>query len=279
VRANLAGISAYSYSQKPERFPPPPAKPQAGKFIKWNNVGLTPLNPMAWLRMHNHGWQYGQNFCDRVFTKIQQLAFKSYGTQCGQDQIAYLTKDLTMDPHHQLKNFLRLVQAHSEAQAYYPTPGCLAQTNPTASEVGQIFTDDRKSQIVWNACYDLFKEELVNMNIHRRDDLRNYEELCKKFLLAEQHRKAKLEGKTIQDVHTGKNQKKKASKNCKDNERITSAKPTFSVAIVAKMGTSRSIATKTPTASTTKGDSVPKATAIHTKDSVAKSAIAPESQS
>jgi hypothetical protein len=70
VRANLAGISAYSYSQKPERFPPPPAKPQAGKFIKWNNVGLTPLNTMAWLRMHNHGWQYGQNFCDRVFTKI-----------------------------------------------------------------------------------------------------------------------------------------------------------------------------------------------------------------
>ena len=223
ARASLPGVADYNYNPTPEKFTPPPRKPEAGKFIEWNNFGITALNPMAWLRLHNHGWQYGEQFCNRVFAKIQQLAFKSFGLQCGQDQIAYLTEDLQMDPNHQLKNFLRLVQAHAEAQAYYPTPGSRAQNHATASEVGKVLTDDRKSQIVWNACYELFKDELVNLNVHRRDDLQNYEDLCEKFILAEQHRKAKLEGKTPKTTsQTTGGKSNKNNKNRKENERSSS---------------------------------------------------------
>ena len=93
-----------------------------------------------------------------------------------------------MDPHHPMKNFFQLVQAHSEAQPYYPPIHHDA-------EVGRVFTTQRKIQIVWNACSHLFKQELVNLNLNRVDDFRGDYELCKtKFLLAEQHHVPKTVG-------------------------------------------------------------------------------------
>ena len=207
ARDNVPGVAAYNYQDKPLKFRPPPKQPEAGQFADWDDSGITPLNPMAWLRMHNHGWEYGPQFCNRVFTKVQELAFKSFGTHCGQNQIAYLTEDLQMDPNHRLKNFLRLVEAHSEAQAYYPTTVPVEKQNATTCEVGSIFSADRKARIVWNACYALFKDELVNMNVNRLDDIGGYEELVEKFLLAEQHRQAKLDDKKVSSTNQGKDRR------------------------------------------------------------------------
>ena len=94
-------------------------------------------------------------------------------------QIDYLTEDLTMDANHTLKTFFRLVQAHSEAQPYYPE----LQMD---QEVGSVFSDSRRIQIVWNASNALFHNELVNLNITRMDDFNGDYETCKtKLLLAE----------------------------------------------------------------------------------------------
>ena len=86
-----------------------------------------------------------------------------------------------MDKNHTLKTFFRLVQAHSEAQPYYPP----LQND---QEVGSVFSDSRRIQIVWNAANGIFHDELVNLNITRMDDFNGDYETCKtKFLLAEQH--------------------------------------------------------------------------------------------
>ena len=90
-----------------------------------------------------------------------------------------------MDPTHSLKQFFRLLTAHSEAQPYYPQISM-------DSEVGAPFHDDQKIQIVWNAGFELFKDELTTLGVSRRDDLKGHWDFCtNKFLLAEQHRSGK----------------------------------------------------------------------------------------
>ena len=138
-------VAQYKFVFPPPRFPPPPPKPTKGQFISWSNTGINALSPCAWLRIHNHSWEYGPAFFKSIFAAIQQLTFKTTGIHSGQTQIDYLTEDLMMDPNHSLKVFFRLLQAHSEAQPYYPL-------QPNSPEVGSVFTDDRKIQIVWNAC-------------------------------------------------------------------------------------------------------------------------------
>jgi len=80
------------------------------------------------------------------------------------------------------------LQAHSEAQPYYPTIS-------DDAEVGQIFSEPRKISILWNAAFDTFREELLNMNITRKDDLQLWSKAQAKFLLAEERKKAKKPAK------------------------------------------------------------------------------------
>ena len=190
-RQSLHGIVPYDFLIVPPIFPKPPGKPALGKFAGWNHEGVSVMSPCAWLRAHNHGWEFAERFFDLVFSKVQILAFKSFGSHAGRTQIEYLSEDLKFDPLHTLKAYFRLIQAHSEAQPYYP---------PIAhdSEVGRVFSDTRKIQIVWNSCSEIFHKELVNLNINRVDDFHGDYEMCKtKFLLAEQHF---LPKKTIVDT-------------------------------------------------------------------------------
>ena len=116
-----------------------------------------------------------------VFKKVQELTFKTFGGHAGRIQIDYLTEDLCMDPSHSMKKFFRLLTAHSKAQPYYP---------PVAmdTDVADPFHDDRKIQIVSNAGFKLYKEELTTLSLSRRKDLNGHFVTCKdKFLLAEQH--------------------------------------------------------------------------------------------
>ena len=203
-RSSVPGVATYTIQTKPERFPKPPAKPSKGKFAGWNELGVAVMSPCAWLRLHNHGWEFAEDFFKLCFKQVQLLAFKSYGKHAGRTQIDYLTEDLVMDKNHTLKTFFRLVQAHSEAQPYYP-PLQMDQ------EVGNVFSDSRKVQIVWNAANGIFHDELVNLNITRMDDFNGDYETCKvKLLLAEQHfqtRQAKAKAK--QDPGNGKSGKEK----------------------------------------------------------------------
>ena len=181
----MPGVKEYKFTFPPPPFPKPPSRPSKGKFLRWSVSGINALNANAWLRQHNHGWEYGEKYLELIFTEVQALTFKTFGAHAGRTQLDYLTEDLCMDPSHSLKQFFRLLTAHSEAQPYYPQI-----TND--SEVGSSFHDDRKIQIVWNAGFDLFKDELTTLGISRRDDLKGRFENCtQKFLLAEQHRNAK----------------------------------------------------------------------------------------
>ena len=45
------------------------------------------------------------------------------------------------------------------------------------SEVGAPFHDDCKIQIVWNAGFELFKDELTMIGVSRRDDLKGHFEI------------------------------------------------------------------------------------------------------
>ena len=64
VRAGVAGIRNYDYAFPPPRFPRPPARPSKGKFLQWSATGVNALNANAWLRQHNHGWEFGERYLD-----------------------------------------------------------------------------------------------------------------------------------------------------------------------------------------------------------------------
>ena len=195
VRGPVAGIRDYDFVFPPPAIPRPPMRPSKGKFLNWNVTGVNALNANAWLRQHNHGWEYGERYFNMVIEEVQSLALKQYGKHAGQTQIDYLTEDLKMDPSHSVKQFMRILTCHSEAQPFYPTMSMNA-------EVGSPFNDDRKIQIVWNAGAELFKKQLTTLGISRRDDLKSQFETCKeKFLIAEQHRTAE-EAKTVKPAKT-----------------------------------------------------------------------------
>ena len=190
VRAGMTGIRNYDFTFPPPRFPQPPTRPSKGKFLKWSVTGVNALNANAWLRQHNHGWEYGEKYLEMIFKEVQKLAFKQYGAHAGRTQLDYLSEDLRMDASHSVKQFFRILTCHSEAQPYYP---------PVAmdAEVADPFSDERKIQIVWNAGFELFKEQLTTLGIARREDFGSHFETCKtKFLIAEQHKTAK-DAKTV----------------------------------------------------------------------------------
>ena len=102
-RTGVLGIREYKYSFPPPKFPSPPARPSKGKFIPWSVSGINALNANAWLRQHNHGWEFGERYLDMVFKQVQKLAFKTFGAHAGRTQVDYLTEDLRMDPSHILQ--------------------------------------------------------------------------------------------------------------------------------------------------------------------------------
>ena len=151
-------------------FPTPPAKSKHGQLFSWGEgggaTGCEALNPCVWLRLHNHGWEFGVTFLDLVFKAIQQLAFKTHhGQYAGWTQIIYfLTEDLCIDPIHKLKRFFGFaaVQAHSKAQPYYPFPPLSTGVHTECGK--QIFSNNCKIQIAWNACFGNFKQELTDLH-------------------------------------------------------------------------------------------------------------------
>jgi hypothetical protein len=75
---------------------------------------------LAWIRLHNHGWEYYQVFQEKVFLAVQSLAFHMTGKKAGTIQLEYLTEDLVLDKNLKLQNFFTLVEAHSITQPYFP---------------------------------------------------------------------------------------------------------------------------------------------------------------
>ena len=118
------------------------------------------MNANAWLCQHNHGWEFGERYLDMVFKQVQKLVFKTFGAHAGRTQLDYLTEDLCMDPSHLMKQFFRLLTAHSEAQPYYPPV-------EMDMEVNDPFHDDCKIQIIWNTGLELYKDELTTLGLSR----------------------------------------------------------------------------------------------------------------
>ena len=49
------GVKEYKYSF-------PPSCPSKGKFLRWSVLDINALNANAWLRQHNHGWEFGEKY-------------------------------------------------------------------------------------------------------------------------------------------------------------------------------------------------------------------------
>ena len=193
----LAGVKSYDYKFPPGKIPPPPSRPSKGRFFAWADSGLNAVSPLAWIRLHNHGWEYYQAFQEKVFLAVQGLAFHTAGKKAGTIQLEYLTEDLVLENSLQLQKFLTLVDAHSMTQPYFPPIS-------NNSEVGKVFSDERKIRILWNAAHEKFKTELTNLHVVRFDDLRTWENAIEKFRLAEERW---LEKQALLKEHEEKNKR------------------------------------------------------------------------
>ena len=83
VRNKVTGIRNYDFAFPPTRFPRPPMRPSKAKFLNWSVTGVNALNVNAWLRQHNHGWEFGERYFDMIIEEVQKLAFKQYGQHTG----------------------------------------------------------------------------------------------------------------------------------------------------------------------------------------------------
>ena len=209
-----AGLKPYAWTWPPTKFPPPPSKPTHGIFFAWADSGINATSACAWLRIHNHGWEFGDLFQREIFLEVQKLAFKSYGEKAGRTQIDYLSEDLVIEGTIKLSKFYSLVEAHSEAQPYFPPI-------EGDTEIGKVFSDERKTRILWQAAHEPFKDELTNLHITKYDDLESWEHAQEKFLLAEERRDAKLSlskaGKK-KPAHSNTSSKPKNHQNKKDGK-------------------------------------------------------------
>ena len=137
------------------------------------------MSPLAWIRLHNHGWEYYQAFQESVFLAVQDLAFHTVGKKAGTIQLEYLTEDLILEKNLKLQNFLYLIEAHSQAMPYFPP----VKDN---AEVGRVFTNERKIRILWNAAHEKFKEELTNLHVVRFDQIGTWDIAIEKFRQAKE---------------------------------------------------------------------------------------------
>ena len=121
LREAIEGIEEYNYQFPPLLIPAPLEKPKAGEFVVWKTSGINPIGPIAWLCAQNHWWEFAPRWETLVLQAVQQLAFNTHGEHRGRTKIDYLTEDLEFGKDQKLKRFYQLLQAHSEAQPYYPT--------------------------------------------------------------------------------------------------------------------------------------------------------------
>ena len=116
------GVQPYTWKFPPPKIAAPPRQPNKDQFFNWGPSGLEQMDQCSWLRMEHHGWEFMPHFLDKVLEGTKKLAFKAYGPDCGRQQLDYLSEDLVFEHSHKLKNFFRLLQAHSEAIPYYLVP-------------------------------------------------------------------------------------------------------------------------------------------------------------
>ena len=89
--------------------------------------------------------------------QVKHIMFCSFGKEAGQVHIDYLSKDFRIDPTHNFGSFLRLLGLFSEAQLFY-------LTTRNYKEVGFLFSDSCKNQIMLNYCLKLSEDKIHNMN-------------------------------------------------------------------------------------------------------------------
>jgi hypothetical protein len=178
-------VSNYSWKFPPDKIPPPPQRAPKDKLVKWNVSGIQGMDALAWLNLHKHGWEFSELLHDKIMEEVKTLAFRGFGKEAGRIQIDYLTEDLKMDSTHKVSTFLRLLEWFSEAQLLYPKIS-------NDKEVGCLFSESRKKQILWNYAFENFKDEINNMNKTRYSDFNDYAEAKEAFLLAEERKTSKL---------------------------------------------------------------------------------------
>ncbi len=181
------GLKPYARTWPPTNIPPPLSKqPTHDMFFAWaDSSGINATSACVWLHIHNHGWEFSDVFQREIFLEVQEkLAFKSYGKKAGRTQIDYLSKDLVIEGTIKLSKIYSLVEAHLEAQPYFPPI-------EGDTELGKVLSAERKTRILWQAAHEPFKEELTNLHITKYDYLESWEHAQEKFLLTEE-RRAKL---------------------------------------------------------------------------------------
>ena len=89
-----------------------------------------------------------------------------------------------MDLTRNIGKFLRLLEWFSEAQLLYPTIS-------NYKEVGCLFSNFRKKQILWNYAFDLFKVDIHNMNKTRYGYFHTYNEAKSALILGEERKASK----------------------------------------------------------------------------------------
>ena len=83
--------------------------------------------------------------------------FRQFGKESVRVQIDYINKDLKMDPAHNVGTFICLLEWFSEAKLLYPTIS-------NYKEVGCLFSDSCRNQILCYYAFELFEDEIHNMN-------------------------------------------------------------------------------------------------------------------
>ena len=114
-------VTAHSYIFSLIDIRHPPESDSVNKLVFWNASGIQILDSLYWLNLHKHVWEYSELLHDNVMDKVKQLMFNLFRKESGRSQIDYLTKDLKMDPTHNVGTFIRLLEWFSETQIFYPT--------------------------------------------------------------------------------------------------------------------------------------------------------------
>ena len=157
MESNGYPVAAYSYSFPPSSICPQPERYPVNKLVLWNASGIQNLDTLAWLNLHNHGWEYFELLHNNIMEEITKLMFRLFGKEAVRLWIDYLNEDLKMNPTYNVRKFLCLLKCFSETQLLY-----LKISND--KEFGCLFSNSSKKQILWNYAFKLLKDEIYNMS-------------------------------------------------------------------------------------------------------------------
>ena len=90
-----------------------------------------------------------------------------------------------MDTTHYVGTFLFLLEWFSEAQILYPKIS-------NDKGVGCLLSDSRKKQILWNYAFNIFEDEIHNMNKNQYGDFYTCTEAKSAFILAEERKSSEM---------------------------------------------------------------------------------------